>query len=159
MWDWARCCMNNSKLLSQINSHWCLISNSGTMTQWLALSPQSKTALCLITDKGKDFLRGVCMFSPCLHGFPPGAPVSPTISNMSIGRSPTSTFDRGTSSQSGVGPRVLRCGCPLFLRDGSDAETKSDCTLHTHLLKNMLCCSCLSQKSILLSALLLILKI
>ncbi|KAF7664099.1 hypothetical protein LDENG_00189080 [Lucifuga dentata] len=31
------------------------------------------------SGRGRAFLCGVCMFSPCLRGFPPGVPVSPTI--------------------------------------------------------------------------------
>ncbi len=30
----------------------------------------------------RAFLCGVCMFSPCLRGFPPCTPVSPTVKNM-----------------------------------------------------------------------------
>ncbi len=30
------------------------------------------------------FLCGVCMFSPCLHGFAPGAPVYPIIQRHAV---------------------------------------------------------------------------
>ncbi|KAF7660314.1 hypothetical protein LDENG_00284530 [Lucifuga dentata] len=49
------------------------------VAQWLALLPHSKKVLSSIPGWGRAFLCGVCMFSPCLRGFPPGAPVSPTI--------------------------------------------------------------------------------
>ncbi|KAF7657094.1 hypothetical protein LDENG_00032070, partial [Lucifuga dentata] len=46
----------------------------GTVAQWLALSPHSKTVLGLSLTR--SFLCRVCMFSLCLPGFPPGAPAS-----------------------------------------------------------------------------------
>jgi len=43
------------------------------VAQWLALLPHSASYLGSILASG---LCGVYTFSPCLHGFPPGAPVS-----------------------------------------------------------------------------------
>merc|ERR1712168_1587011 len=59
---------------------------ASTVAQWLALQPHSKKVLGSIPSWGKAwaFLCGVCMFSPCLRGFPPGTPVSPTSKNMYI---------------------------------------------------------------------------
>ena len=45
------------------------------MAVWLALAPHSAKDLGSIPALG-DCLCGVCTFSPCLRGFPPGAPVS-----------------------------------------------------------------------------------
>ncbi len=60
--------------------------------------------------------------SPCVEvcflQFPPHQ-------NMHIGLSPVNTLDRGPGSESGVGPLVWHCGCPLLLRDGFNTETKS----------------------------------
>merc|ERR1712212_533143 len=50
----------------------------GTVAQWLALSPHSTKVLGSNPGRSRSFLCGVCMFSPCLRGFPPGTPVSPT---------------------------------------------------------------------------------
>ena len=47
----------------------------GTMAQWLALLPHSARDPGSIPAQG-HCLCGVCTLSPCLHGFPPGAPVS-----------------------------------------------------------------------------------
>ncbi len=44
--------------------------------------------------------------------------------------SPVITHDRGTGSDSEVGPRALSCGCPLLLRDDLNAEIKFHCTLY-----------------------------
>ncbi len=61
------------------------------------------------------------MFSPCLQGFPLGAPVFPTIKKHKLGLFPythgdspslVSTLDRGTGSESGVGPQVLQLWLP-----------------------------------------------
>ncbi len=41
--------------------------------------------------------------------------------------SPVGTGDQGTGLESEVGPWVLRCGCPLLLRGGLNAETKFHC--------------------------------
>ncbi|KAF7648729.1 hypothetical protein LDENG_00152480 [Lucifuga dentata] len=46
------------------------------VAQWLVLLPHSKKVLGSIPSLSRDFLCGVCMFSPCLRGFPPGAPAS-----------------------------------------------------------------------------------
>uniref|UniRef100_A0A8C9Y782 lysophospholipase n=1 Tax=Sander lucioperca TaxID=283035 RepID=A0A8C9Y782_SANLU len=54
----------------------------------------------------RAFLCGVCMFSPCLRGFPPGAPVSPTIKKHVLG-SPVSALDQGTGSDLELVP--VRC--------------------------------------------------
>ncbi len=70
------------------------------------------------------------MFSPCLCGFPKGAPVSPTVKTCMLGVSPVSALDRVTGSESRVGPRVLHCGCPLLLRDRLNAERTFHCTLY-----------------------------
>merc|ERR1712082_87877 len=48
------------------------------VTQWLALSPHSKKVLGSNPGRSRSFLCGLCMFSPCSRGFPPGTPVSPT---------------------------------------------------------------------------------
>ncbi|XP_056147070.1 surfeit locus protein 2 isoform X2 [Lampris incognitus] len=55
----------------------------GTVAQWLARSPHSKKVLGLSPGLVQPWwvilghpVCGVCMFSPCLRGFPPGAPVS-----------------------------------------------------------------------------------
>ena len=45
------------------------------MAQWLALLPHGARDLSSIPASG-HCLCGVYTFSPCLHGFPPGAPVS-----------------------------------------------------------------------------------
>ncbi|KAF7655381.1 hypothetical protein LDENG_00056990, partial [Lucifuga dentata] len=45
-----------------------------TVVQWLAPLPPSKKVLGSIP--GRAFLCGVCMFSPCLRGFPLGTPAS-----------------------------------------------------------------------------------
>ncbi len=58
------------------------------------------------------------MFSLCSHGFSLGSLVSPIVKTRILGLSPVSTFDQLTGSESGVGTRALRCGCPLLLRDG-----------------------------------------
>ncbi len=68
------------------------------------------------------------MFSLCSCGFPVGASVFPIIKTC-IGLSPVSTFDRGTGSESGVGPPG-RCGCPLLLRNGLNAENTFHCKLY-----------------------------
>ncbi len=46
---------------------------SDATAQWfsLAQSPHSKKVLGLIPSWGRALLCGVCMFSPCLRGFPP----------------------------------------------------------------------------------------
>ena len=47
------------------------------MAEWLALSPHSEKVLGSSPGFGTGaFLCGVCMFSPCSRGFPPGTPVS-----------------------------------------------------------------------------------
>ncbi|KAF7642277.1 hypothetical protein LDENG_00261010 [Lucifuga dentata] len=46
------------------------------VVQWLALLPHSKKVLRSIHGQGRAFLCGVCVFSPCPCGFPPGAPAS-----------------------------------------------------------------------------------
>merc|ERR1712212_763341 len=51
----------------------------GTVAQWLALLPHSTKVQGSNPGRSRSFLCGVCMFSPCLRGFPPGTPVSPTI--------------------------------------------------------------------------------
>ncbi len=104
---------------------------SGMLAQWLAPSPHSKKVLGAIPGRGRTFLCGVCMFSPCLCGFSLGAPVSPTVKICTWGLSPVSTLVQGIGLDSGVGPRVLCCGCPLLLRDGLNAENKFHCTLCT----------------------------
>ena len=48
------------------------------MAQWLALLLHSARDLRSIPGLG-HCLCGVCTFSLCLRGFPPGAPVSPLI--------------------------------------------------------------------------------
>lgn len=45
---------------------WCFFTAD---TQWLALSPHSKKVVSLILGLGSMCVCGVCMFSPCLHGF------------------------------------------------------------------------------------------
>ena len=45
------------------------------VAQWLALLPHSTRELGSIPGSG-HCLCGVCTFSSCLRGFPPGAPVS-----------------------------------------------------------------------------------
>ncbi|MED6294854.1 hypothetical protein CHARACLAT_025406 [Characodon lateralis] len=45
--------------------------------------PCSKKVLGLTPGWGV-FLHGVCMFSPCMHGFSPGTPASPHIPNMTV---------------------------------------------------------------------------
>ncbi len=42
--------------------------------QWLTLFPHSKKVLGSVPTQGRTFLCGVCMFSPCLRGFPHGTP-------------------------------------------------------------------------------------
>ncbi len=54
----------------------------------------------------------------------------PHHQNMYMGLSAVSTLDQGTGLESGVGPRVLRYGCPLLLRDGLNARTKFHDTVH-----------------------------
>ncbi len=44
--------------------------------QWLALLPHSKRVLGSKPGWGRTSLCGVCMFSPCLRGFPLGTPAS-----------------------------------------------------------------------------------
>ncbi|KAF7651003.1 hypothetical protein LDENG_00117480 [Lucifuga dentata] len=51
----------------------------------LALSPHSKEVLGSIPGRGRAFLCGVCMFFPCLRGFPPGASVSPIVTKTCTG--------------------------------------------------------------------------
>ncbi|KAF7658530.1 hypothetical protein LDENG_00011540, partial [Lucifuga dentata] len=48
------------------------------VAQWLALSPHSKKVPGSRPTRSFlwSFLCGVCMFSPCLRGFTPGAPAS-----------------------------------------------------------------------------------
>ena len=53
----------------------CNNAGSGTVAQWLALLPHSVRDPGSIPSLG-HCLCGVCRFSPCLRGFPPGAPVS-----------------------------------------------------------------------------------
>ncbi|KAF7648941.1 hypothetical protein LDENG_00149760, partial [Lucifuga dentata] len=70
---------------------------TGTVAQWLALSPHSKKVLGSTPGWGRAFLCGVCMFSLCLCGFPLSAPVSPTIKNMYVRlNSPVSSLHQGT---------------------------------------------------------------
>ena len=52
-----------------------LTTVSSMVAQWLALLPHSARDPGSIPDLG-HCLYGVCTFSLCLHGFPPGAPVS-----------------------------------------------------------------------------------
>ncbi len=61
----------------------------------------------------------------------------PTIRTCMLGSSPVSTPDRGTGSDSGVGPCTLRCGCPLLLRDGLNAESTFPCTLYMRPVKDL----------------------
>ncbi len=49
--------------------------------------------------------------------FSPGAPISPAIKTCMLGLSLVVTLEWDTGSQSGVGARALRCGCPLLLKD------------------------------------------
>ncbi len=69
---------------------------------------------------------GVCMFSPCLHGFSPcasGQMLLPHHQNIFIyRRSPISSLDHRTVQKSGIGPGVPVSGCPLHLSDGWNAE-------------------------------------
>ena len=51
------------------------VENGGTVTQWLALLPHSARDQGSIPGLG-HCLCGVCTFSPCLRGLPPGALVS-----------------------------------------------------------------------------------
>ena len=51
------------------------VSMGGTVVWWLAPSPHSKRVAGSIPGVGA-LLCGVCMFSPCQRGFPPGAPAS-----------------------------------------------------------------------------------
>ena len=61
---------------------WSVITKKGgTVAQWLALLPHSAVVLGSIPGLGHS-LCGVCTFSLCLHGFPPGAPVSSHIPKM-----------------------------------------------------------------------------
>ncbi len=71
------------------------------------------------------------MFSSCLHGFPAGAPVSPTVKTCILDVSPVSTLERGFGSESGVGPWVL------LLTDGLNAENTFHCTLYKCPMKNL----------------------
>ncbi len=52
------------------------------MAQWLALLPPSKKVPS--SNPCRTFLCGVCMFSPCVHGFPPGTVVSSHHHNMHV---------------------------------------------------------------------------
>jgi len=52
-----------------------ILSDTLPVAQWLALLPHSTRDPGLIPGLG-HCLCGVCPFTPCLHGFPPGAPVS-----------------------------------------------------------------------------------
>ncbi|KAF7660812.1 hypothetical protein LDENG_00275250 [Lucifuga dentata] len=52
------------------------MSEDGMVAQWLVLLLHSKKVLGSIPRRGRAFLRGVCMFSLCPRGFPPGAPAS-----------------------------------------------------------------------------------
>ena len=52
-----------------------LLQRVAQLAQWLALLPHSTRDLGSIPGLGQC-LCGVCTFSPCLRGFPPGVPVS-----------------------------------------------------------------------------------
>ena len=52
-----------------------MTNGGGMVAQWLALLLHSSRDLGSIPGLG-HCLCGVCTFSPCLRGFPPGAPVS-----------------------------------------------------------------------------------
>uniref|UniRef100_A0A3P9AZL4 Olfactory receptor C family, n1 n=1 Tax=Maylandia zebra TaxID=106582 RepID=A0A3P9AZL4_9CICH len=52
--------------------HGFIINLCSTVECWLVLMPHSKKVL----HQTGVFLCGVCMFSPCLHGFPLGTPAS-----------------------------------------------------------------------------------
>ena len=58
--------------------HLITLYSGGTVAQWLALLPHSARDPGSIPGLG-HCLCGVCTFSPCLCGFPPGAPVSSHI--------------------------------------------------------------------------------
>ena len=49
------------------------------MVSTVTSQQEGHKVLGLNPGRSGAFLCGVCMFSPCLRGFPPGAPVSPTI--------------------------------------------------------------------------------
>jgi len=59
----------------KLSDEWGHSGWGGTVAQWLALLPHSARDPCSIPASG-HCLCGVCTFSPCLHGFPPGALVS-----------------------------------------------------------------------------------
>ncbi len=59
----------------------------------------------------------------------------PHHQNMCVGLFPVSTLDRGTGSESGVGSRALRCGCPLLLRDGLNVQNTFYWTLYMWAIK------------------------
>ena len=63
------------------------------------------------------------MFSPCLRGFPLGAPVSPTIKKHVLG-SPVSALDQGTGSDLELVPGRCDWLPTAPLRDGLNAENE-----------------------------------
>ncbi len=71
---------------------------------------------------GQDLSMWSLHVLPMSAGFSPGVTVSPTIKTCMLVPPPVSTLDQGTGLESGVGPQVLCCGCPLLFRDGLNAE-------------------------------------
>lgn len=90
-----------------------LISLSLLFAWWLVVLLHSKKAPGFSSQLGRGFLCGVGTFSPRLCGFPPGAPVSPTIikyTSRSVPSKPNALTKIWIWAQHG--------SCPLLLRSG-----------------------------------------